>query len=126
MIKYKYNLEERTTEFGKRVIRLCKELNKNEINIQFIGQIVRSSGSVGANYREANDSLGTKDFLYRMRIARKECKESIHWLDLIEEANPEIKLRMQDLKQEARELKNILSSIIIKKEEKIKKQKDNK
>ena len=118
MVIYENNLEDRTTEFGKRVIRLCKVLIKDKINFPIIEQIIRSSGSVGANYREANDSLGTKDFLYRMRITRKECKESIHWLELIEEANPQLKLRMQDLKQEARELKNILSSIIFKKEEK--------
>jgi len=121
MVEYKYNLEDRTTEFGKRVIRLCKALIKDKINLPIIEQIVRSSGSVGANYREANDSLGAKDFLYRMRISRKECKESIHWLELIEEANPKIKSRMQGLKQEAREIKNILSSIILKKEKNNKK-----
>ena len=71
-----------------------------------------SAGSVGANYREANDALGKKDFIYRLKIARKEAKEIIHWLELIEEANPEFKPRMQELKQEAKELKNILLSII--------------
>jgi len=116
MIEYNYNLEERTTEFGKRIIRLCKVLIKDQINLPIIEQIVRSAGSVGANYREANDSLGNKDFLYRIRISRKECKESLHWLELIEEANPEIKSRMQNLKQETKELKNILSTIILKKE----------
>jgi len=116
MAIYKNNLEDRTTEFGKRIIRLCKVLVKDQINLPIVEQIIRSSGSVGANYREANDSLGTKDFLYRMRISRKECKESLHWLELIEEANPKIRPRMQDLKQEAREIKNILSSIILKKE----------
>lgn len=120
MTHYKYDLEQRTTEFGKRIVRLCNFLIKNEINREFIGQIIRSSGSVGANYREANDSLGNKDFLYRMKISRKECKESLHWLELIEEANPNLKSRMQKLKQEAIELKKILSSIIINKEKKTK------
>ena len=118
MTKYKYDLEDRTTEFGKRVIKLCKELLKNEINKPLKNQIVRSAGSVGANYREANDSLGNKDFLHKMRISRKECKETLHWLELIEEANQNLKLRMKELKQEAREIKSILSSIIIKKENK--------
>ena len=54
----------------------------------------------------------------RLKIARKEAKETMHWLDLIEEANPEIKSRMQDIKQEALEIKNILSSIINKIENK--------
>jgi len=109
-----YNLEERTTEFAKRVIRLCLALPKNSMNSRLIGQVVGSSGSVGANYREANNSLGDKDFLHRLRISRKEAKETMHWLELIEEANPELKNRMAPLKQEAIEIKNILSSIIIK------------
>jgi len=109
-----FDLEERTTEFAKRVIRLCLALPKNSMNSRLIGQAVGSSGSVGANYREANDSLGDKDFLHRLRISRKEAKETMHWLDLIEEANPELKNRMTPLKQEAVEIKNILSSIIIK------------
>ena len=114
--KSKYDLEERTTSFAKRVIRLCKGLQRNPINDRFIGQIAGSAGSVGANYREANDALGKKDFICRMKISRKEAKETLHWLELIEEANPEFKDRMQDLKQECWELKNILSSIINKAE----------
>jgi len=112
---YKYNLENRTTEFAKRIVRLCRELYKNEINRPLISQIIRSAGSIGANYREANDALGKKDFLHRMKISRKECKETLHWLEIIEEANPHLSNRMQNLKQETIELKKILSTIIIKK-----------
>ncbi len=107
-----FDLEERTTEFAKRVIRLCKSLPRNPINNRLTGQATGSAGSIGANYREANDSLGKKDFLYRLRIARKESKEAIHWLELIAEANPGFKSRMQDLIKETYELKFILSSII--------------
>jgi len=84
------------------------------MNNRLIGQIVGSAGSIGANYREANDALGKKDFCHRLKIARKEAKETMHWLILIEEANPEVKDRTVDLMKEATELKNILSSIIIK------------
>lgn len=108
----KFDLEDRTTEFAKRVIRLCKVLPRNSMNNRLIGQVVGSSGSVGANYREANDALGKKDFIMRLKISRKEAKESLHWLELIEEANPNISSRMQSIKQEAKELKNILSAII--------------
>jgi four helix bundle protein len=118
---HEFDLEERTTEFAKRVIRLCRALPKDSINNRLSGQAVGSAGSVGANYREANDSLGKKDFLHRMRISRKEAKEIIHWLVLIEEANPNFKDRMQDLKQEGREIKNILSTIIDNTEKKNKK-----
>ena len=111
--KPKFDLEERTTEFAKRIIRLSKALPKNIINNPLINQIIRSSGSIGANYREANDALGKKDFIYRIKISRKETKETLHWLELIEEANQEFRLRMQELKKEAQELRNILSTIII-------------
>ena len=107
-----YDLEERTLEYAKDIIRLCGKLPKNIINIRIIGQLIDASGSVGANYREANDALGKKDFIHRLKIARKEAKETIHWLELIEEANPELKPRMKEIKQEAIELKNILSAII--------------
>ncbi|MEI8097142.1 MAG: four helix bundle protein [Candidatus Moraniibacteriota bacterium] len=108
------DLENRTTDFAKRVIRLCKEIPKNTINTRLIDQIVRSSGSVGANYREANEAVGKKDFVYRMRIARKECKETEHWLELIEEANPDFSKRMESLFVEGNEIRNILSAIITK------------
>jgi four helix bundle protein len=114
----KFDLEERTTEFAKRTIRLCKDLPRNPINDRLTGQCVGSAGSAGANYREANDALGKKDFLHRMRISRKEAKETLHWFDCIEEANPEYKDKMQDLKQECMEMKNILSAIIKKTEDK--------
>lgn len=111
-----YDLEQRTTEFAKRIIRLCKTLPKNTINNPLINQIIRSSGSIGANYREANDSLGKKDFLHKLKISRKESKETKHWLELIEEANPEISKNIEDLKQENQELINIFSAIITKAE----------
>jgi four helix bundle protein len=109
-----WDLEKRTTEYAKSVIRLCKCLPRNPINDRLINQVVGSSGSVGANYREANDALGKKDFAQRMRIARREAKESLHCLELILEANSNKNIEIQALMQEAEELKNILSSIIIK------------
>lgn len=109
--KYR-ELEMRTTDFAKRVIRLCRAIPKDTINQQIVAQIVRSSGSVGANYREANEAVGKKDFLYRLRIARKECKETEHWIDLLVEANPDVEDRTKDLYEEGQQLRNILSSII--------------
>ena len=77
--KSNYDLEDRTTEFARRVIRLCKVLPNNSINYRLTGQAVGSAGSVGANYREANDALGKKDFIHRLRISRKEAKEIVHF-----------------------------------------------
>jgi four helix bundle protein len=107
-----YNLEDRTLEFPKRIIKLCKELPKNTINIELTKQLMRSAGSIGANYREANESLGKKDFIHRLRIARKEAKETNYWLELVKEGNPNLGERMNNLLKETQELRNILSSII--------------
>ena len=108
----KFDLEERTTKFAKAVIRLCKDLPNTSINNRLIGQVVGASGSVGANYREANDALGKKDLAQRMKIARREAKESHHWLELLLEANGDKESEIKALLKEAKELKNILSAIV--------------
>ena len=110
----KFDLESRTTEFAKAVIRVCKKLQRTPMNDRLVGQVVGAAGSVGANYREANDALGKKDFLQRMKISRREAKESHHWLELILEANMNVETEIKPLIKEAGELKSILSSIITK------------
>lgn len=107
-----FDLEKRTTEFAKKIILLCKKIPRSSMSDRLIGQVVGSAGSVGANYREANDSLGEKDFALKLKISRRESKETLHWLELIETANPELKSDIEPLKQECVELKNILSSIL--------------
>ena len=108
-----YDLEERTFQFAKAVRIFVKTLPNTIANIDDGKQLIRASGSVGANYIEANESLGKKDFLMRMRISRKEAKETAYWLRLIHETN-NIKNGddVQNLMQEAFELKKILSSIL--------------
>lgn len=108
----KYDLEERTLEFSKVVIGLCKKLPATIVNRNLTSQLVRSCGSVGANYIEANDSLGKKDFVLRLKISRKEAKETIYWLKLVKESNKEFESEVNEILSEAVELRNILSSII--------------
>jgi len=109
--KHIFDLEKRTAEFAKNVIKLYKKLPQNVINRELIGQLVDASGSVGANYREANDALSKKDFKHRIKITRKEAKEAHYWLELLEEANPEYKEEIGKLLTGALELKKIFSSI---------------
>ena len=108
-----YDLEERTFHFAKAVRLFVKTLPKTIANLEDSKQVLKSSGSVGANYREANESLSKKDFLLRIKISRKEAKESAYWLRLIHETN---NLKNANdamrLMQEANELKKILSSIL--------------
>jgi len=107
-----YDLEDRTLEFSKRLIRLVKALPKNDINFILGRQIIRSGTSVGANYREANETETKKDFQFRLRISRKEAKEIVYWFNLIIEANPHLKERIQPILQESMELLKILATII--------------
>ena len=108
-----YDLEERTFQFAKAVRLFVKTLPKTIANIEDGKQLIKASGSVGANYREANESLSKKDFKMRIKICRKESKESAYWLRLIHETN---NLKNADeaesLMQEANELKKIFSSIL--------------
>lgn len=108
-----YDLEERTFQFAKRVRIWAKHLPKSLSNIEDLKQLIRSSGSVGANYIEANESLSKKDFLYRIRICRKEAKESCFWTRLLVEVNEDMEESSygKPIHQEAMELKLIFSSI---------------
>jgi four helix bundle protein len=85
--KPQYDLEERTFKFAKAVRLFVKTLPKTIANIEDGKQLIKSSGSTGANYTEANESLSKKDFLMRIKISRKEAKESAYWLRLIYETN---------------------------------------
>ncbi|RMA57834.1 four helix bundle protein [Ulvibacter antarcticus] len=112
-MKKEYDLEERTFVFARNCRFMVEELKSVISNFEDGKQLIRSSGSVGANYIEANEKLGDKDFLYRLKIARKEAKESLYWLRLLKSMNID-NAEIDTLIQEAEELKKILSSIIIK------------
>ena len=109
-----YNLEERTFLFAKECRIYIQKLPKTISNIEDGKQLVRSSGSVGANYIEANEKLGEKDLSFRLKIASKEAKESKYWLRLLQELNPELKEKSENLIFEIEELRKILSAIITK------------
>jgi len=107
----KYDLQERTLNFAKNIRNFVKKLPRTAGNFEDGKQLIRSSGSIGANYIEACDSLGKKDQLMRMRISRKEAQESLYWLNLVESGKID-KEEKKMLMQECTELVKILSSII--------------
>ncbi|HET7098626.1 MAG TPA: four helix bundle protein [Patescibacteria group bacterium] len=112
-----YDLEERTLLFAKKTRELIKKLPKNNTNYEDCSQLTRSSGSIGANYIEANESLSKKDFVMRIKISRKESKETIYWLKLIDTLeNLDLEKLRQELIDEATQLMKILSSIMRKSE----------
>jgi four helix bundle protein len=87
-----------------------KTLPRSIANLEDGKQLVRASGSVGANYIEANESLGQKDFVMKIKICRKEAKECRFFLRLVELDGDHGKER-ERLVQEATELMNIFGSI---------------
>jgi len=104
------DLEERTFLFAKRCRDFVKKLPKTISNIEYGKQLIRSSGSVAANYIEANEAISKKDFYHRIKISRKEAKESRLWLRLVGPSE-EQKKEQEELIQEALELTKIFASI---------------
>lgn len=109
----RYDLEDRTFQFARDIRAFVKLLRRTVANDEDIRQLVRASGSVGANYIEANDSLSKKDFVMRIKISRKEAKESRYWLRLLDTAEQDISERTREsLIREATELMNIFGAIV--------------
>lgn len=113
----RYDLEDRTFEYAKDVRAFVKLLPRTIANVEDVKQLIRASGSVGANYIEANDSLSKKDFTMRIKICRKEAKESRYWLRLLDTVTKkEAETARDGLVREATELMNIFGSIARKSE----------
>lgn len=106
-----YDLEDRCLHFAKRVNTYVNRLPKTISNIENGKQLVRSGGSTGANYIEANESLSKKDFIMRVKISKKETKESRYWL-ILSEPLPGDEKEKQLLIQETNELMKIFGAII--------------
>jgi len=112
-----FNLEDRTFKFAQRCKNFTLNVQKTTANHEYNIQLIRSSGSTAANYIEANEALSKKDFVHRIKICRKEAKESSLWLNLIDTGdNEKLKNEKHNLIQESTELIKIFTSIIVKSE----------
>ena len=107
----KYDLEERTEEFGERIIGFCKMIPRGPITDPLINQLVRSGTSVGANYAEADNAESKRDFRHKIGICKKEAKEAKFFLRMVKSAVPELSASSAPLIQEAKELNLIFNSI---------------
>ena len=112
----RYDLEDRTFTFAKTARVFVKSLPKTIANIEDVKQFIRASGSVGANYIEANEALGKKDFVMKMKVCRREAKESRYWLGLID-SDGKSESNRDRLLGEANELMKIFGAIVRKYEE---------
>ncbi len=106
-----YDLEKRLFEFNKSIQRLTSALPQNKTNEVYLGQLVRSASSIGANYIEANEAVSKKDFRYRIFISRKEAKETSYWLNLLLEFNPSNQDELGENIDEVVQLRKILAAI---------------
>src|SRR5438270_1542266 len=111
-----YDLEDRTFEFAKASRMFVKKLPRTIANVEDAKQFIRASGSIGANYIEANESLGKKDFVMKIKTCRREAKESGYWLRLLD-CDGEFESAKMRLLGEARELMKIFGAIVRKSEE---------
>ena len=113
----KYDLPERTEKFSICVRDFCRKVKWDIINKQYISQLIRSAGSVAANYIEANENLGEGDLKYRIKVCRKESKESQLWLKHILSEDAGLEDERLKLIQESFELELIFGSILKKLEQ---------
>ena len=103
-------------EFAKSCQKLVKQLQYTVYNIEYSKQLIRSSASPEANYIEAIEAMSKKDFIYRLKICRKETKEAIYWLMLIQNTNEDLsiaKIESQKLVDEARGFIRIFTASIL-------------
>ena len=107
-----YDLAERTFRFASQIIKFCNQLSNSISNRELTKQLIRSAGSVGANYIEANEALTKKDFRHKIMICLKEAKESHYWLKLVKNSNDDANDKYDALIQESRELVKIFSAIL--------------
>jgi four helix bundle protein len=111
----RYDLEDRTFEFARASRAFVKQLPRTISNIEDVKQFVRASGSIGANYIEANEAIGKKDFVMKIKICRREAKESRYWLRLID-SDGKLESEQAWLLNEADELMKIFGAIARKSE----------
>jgi four helix bundle protein len=110
----KFDLEERTLKFGIEIINFAKTIEQTAITRPIISQLIRSGTSIGANYSEANECNSKKDFYHKINLAKKEAKETVYWLSVLENIAND-KTRLRALKQKAHEFVLIFSTILKKK-----------
>jgi four helix bundle protein len=107
----RYDLEDRTFAFAKAIRTFVKSLSKTIANVEDAKQLIRASGSIGANYIEANEALGKRDFVMKVKTCRREAKECCYWLGLIDLKAQQESNRAR-LLAEANELMKIFGAIV--------------
>jgi four helix bundle protein len=106
----KFDLQKRTRKFHIDVIKLCEHFPKNAAGFETAKQLIRSAGSMGANYRAACRGKSKADFIYKLEITLDEADESLYWLQVTKEAFLVDSSNLDDLIREAYELVSIFNA----------------
>lgn len=106
------DLKKRTKDFSLKCYKLCERIPRSRELDSLVRQLIRSSTSVGANYRAANRAKSDKDFINKLKIVEEEADESMFWMELLIEIVPHFKSELEALHQEANELLAITVSSI--------------
>ena len=102
---------EKSKKFAIRVVRLYQYLTKEKVEFVLSKQLLRSGTSVGANVKEAHDSISKADFKAKMYIALKEASETEYWLELLVETSYITREQFESIYVDCQELRKLLSSI---------------
>jgi len=103
-------LQIRTMRFHVDVIRLCESFPRNAAGFETAKQLIRSAGSVGANYRASARAKSDRDFIYKIEIVLEESDESHYWLEVVQEAGLTKVAELNRLLKEANELTAIFAA----------------
>ncbi|MES2727306.1 MAG: four helix bundle protein [Bacteroidota bacterium] len=108
----KEELKKRTKAFHIAILKVCDQLPKSTAGYELAKQLIRSAGSVGANYRAACRAKSTADFIYKIEIIIEEADESMYWLEIMTEAELLADTITNPLLKEANELVSIFVATV--------------
>ena len=103
-------MQNQTKQFHIDIIKLCEDLPRNAAGFETAKQVIRSAGSVGANYRATVRAKSKADFIYKIAIALEEADESMYWLEVMRDANMKTGDEIERLIKEANELTAIFAA----------------
>ncbi len=103
-------LQKRTKKFHVDVIKICEALPKNAAGFETAKQLIRSAGSVGANYRASVRAKSPADFIFKIEIVLEEADESHYWLEVVKDAGLLHGIELERLIKEANELTAIFAA----------------
>ena len=107
-------LQERIEKHAVSCINFANKLPFSASNKPICSQLIRAVTSIGANYQEACEAESAKDFIHKLKISKKEAKETLYWLRIIENTNSNLAAAIAPLSTETDEFVKIFSSIVSK------------